>query len=111
MTFGDRGMPVPMYGANNRQGPENSCDHRAESYPDSQHPAPETSGQVRDREVDRGNKETARTSALAPIPADSELERFARSSLGQPEKGISFTKVSRGDWIRTSDLLNPIQAR
>jgi hypothetical protein len=28
-----------------------------------------------------------------------------------PQEGVSFTKVSRGDWIRTSDLLNPIQTR
>jgi hypothetical protein len=26
-------------------------------------------------------------------------------------EGNSFGNISRGDWIRTSDLLNPIQAR
>ena len=31
--------------------------------------------------------------------------------VGPGQEGESLGNVSRGDWIRTSDLLNPIQAR
>lgn len=109
MTFRDDGLPVPLFGANNRQTPDGG-----------ELPAPEDAGlnlpyskeltPINDSSsVDgRGGTETAGTSAFAPIPVGSSVERTARPASGQPE-GISFTKGSRGDWIRTSDLLNPIQ--
>src|SRR5437867_3577950 len=56
---------------------------------------------------DHDEKEKAVTDAKATVTADSGREQLARSSLGQLES-ISFTKGSRGDWIRTSDLLNPV---
>jgi len=106
MTFGDRGLPVPLYGSSNRQGLEGDCNHRAKPDPDAKEPCPEVSEQIMECVDGRGDKETAGTGAMAPIPADSSPERVARSGLGQPE-GISFTKGSRGDWIRTSDLTVP----
>src|SRR5262249_16604805 len=54
-------------------------------------------------------KEAAGTGVRSPAPAALVRERFGEPiQEGQPE-GVSFTKVSRGGWIRTSDLLNPIQ--
>jgi DNA invertase Pin-like site-specific DNA recombinase len=108
MTFGHRGLSVPLYGPDNREGPASDCNHREKTDPDEKKPGLGTSEPVIERVDGRGETETAGRSAEAQIPADSRLERRARPSLGQPE-GISFTKGSRGDWIRTSDLLNPIE--
>jgi len=107
ITFGGAGLPVPLHGSSNLQGPDGHCDQLATSDSEEDHScqkgAIEGIGQV---DVD-GKTEKAGKSELALIPADFALHRNAQSDLGQPE-GISFTKDSRGDWIRTSDLLNPI---
>jgi hypothetical protein len=107
LTFGHRELPVPLYGPDNREGPAGDGDCRAKTDPEGQKPDSVASERANERVEGRGETETAGTSARAPIPADSRVERSTRPGLSQPE-GISFTMGSRGDWIRTSDLLNPI---
>jgi hypothetical protein len=104
-TFGDRELPVPLFGRSNRQGPEN-CDHQTPRDPDDQEPWPEPAVQTTASEEGQSKKATAGASARTPATCPSE--RTASPGLGQPDP-VSFTKGSRGDWIRTSELLNPIQ--
>jgi hypothetical protein len=109
ITFGDGRLPVPMHGADNRQGPHGDAHPTEETNPGSHEPEPALAGSGKERVVvGREKMEKAGTDAAAPIPADSSRERPTRpGSKSQPE-GISFTKGSRGDWIRTSDLLTAI---
>ena len=54
------------------------------------------------------------TFEIRPIDASSAPEEKASGPMRKPfdilAEGLDL-KNSRGDWIRTSDLLNPIQAR
>ncbi|MBI4305431.1 MAG: recombinase family protein [Chloroflexi bacterium] len=90
MTFGDGRLPAPLYGADNRQGPQGchgchepdaQCRHHADTDAGAQEPARAPSEQVNERVGGRDEMETAGTSASAPIPADSVRERPARPPL------------------------------
>ena len=121
MTFGDGPLPVPLHGPDNVEVDPSGCSvsplaPRAE---DEQGPgdqkgssagASNTSATKSDVVCGngRGNNQAAEEESLDSSPAPGGLCEPARPLGSQPE-GISFTKVSRGDWIRTSDLLNPIQ--
>ena len=121
MTFGDGPLPVPLHGPDNVEADPSGCSvsplaPRAE---DEQGPgdqqgssagASSTSATKSDVVCGngRGNNQAAGEGSLDPSPAPGGLCEPARPLGSQPE-GISFTKVSRGDWIRTSDLLNPMK--
>jgi recombinase/resolvase-like protein len=121
MTFGDRSLPVPLHGPNNVEVGPYGCCGAPSSLPahDKQGPKDQdglpvsgssASAAARDVVREKGRGETQQTGEgrVRPSPAAVGPCEPARPSGSQPE-GISFTKVSRGDWIRTSDLLNPIQ--
>ena len=118
MTFGGRGLPVPLFGASNLSDPsagqqpsqapeivETSQGSDAPREGEAAHPAAERDvvcGEGRRKSNPAGGGEGPRPPAGCCDRKDS-----ARPSESRPE-GISITKGSRGDWIRTSDLLNPI---
>jgi hypothetical protein len=123
ITFGDRQLPVPLFGRDNvDSGPhegeggagtasgclthgEMPSDHAGSSggKPAKKATRNVIGGKGRDRNSQAGGRDV-------PLPPARLSERNHPDRLfeSQPE-GISITKVSRGDWIRTSDLLNPIQ--
>jgi hypothetical protein len=94
MTFGGRGLSVPLYGSSNRNSSDGNCEPRVTTDPKA--PCQEIPKQVIKSADGRGESESAGTGALTPIPADPSVEPLARSGLGQPES-ISFTKGNRGD--------------
>lgn len=100
MTFGDKELPVPVYGSRNRQGGPNSCQDEDgnrvsnKGGDSSEFQEFETNG----KGVDCGGKGKADTEAPATVSAASSDEQSAGSGSDQPE-GISFTKDSRGDRI------------
>src|SRR5262249_34962190 len=106
IAIGGGRLPVPVYGTQNRQGPGHSPE-KVDSGDDICPHAEEESGQ---RVEGCSENKEAGTNACALIPAFSTRDRVAQPH-GNQREGVSFTKGSRGDWIRTSDLLNPIQAR
>jgi hypothetical protein len=61
--------------------------------------------------MDERGREKKQTAGAGVFPVSAVVlgdQTPDRLNNSQPE-GISTTKGSRGDWIRTSDLLNPIQ--
>lgn len=101
MTFGDKELPVPVYGARDRQGSPKSCQDEDGNRVSnkggdcSEFQEFETNGK---KCVDCGGKGKADTEAPATVSAASSDEQSAGSGSDQPE-GISFTKDSRGDRI------------
>jgi hypothetical protein len=95
IVFGDGKLPVPIFGQDNVDdisGDQQNC------------PASDAEAEICGS---KKNVEAGVCPAPVHVLSDEAPPDLTRS---QPE-GISITKVSRGDWIRTSDLLNPIQAR
>ncbi len=120
MVFGDGPLPVPLFGKDNIDaGPHGGCASAVPITPttegDYDHEKPSSGESVGTMAVRGGMDEDSREkrqtagAGVVPVPAadlgDRAPDRLNRS---QPE-GISITKVNRGDWIRTSDLLNPIR--
>ncbi len=119
MVFGDAPLPVPPYGRDYigddpRRGvpPKLTATRiqgRLATDQEAQFSAVANAGQgpsdvVRENGGRKGPRaEGGSTLASAPDP----VLPTARPIVSQPE-GISTTKDYRGDWIRTSDLLNPI---
>jgi hypothetical protein len=108
VTFGDGRLPVPVYGADNRQDPRSSggaagtCPEGAprEDLPPSRPTRTTSAARDRKHKKDRGDARGA-ASAADPGPGDPESaqpaeERCARVNSSQPES-ISFTKGNRGD--------------
>ncbi len=120
MTFGDRKLPVPLFGADNRQDPDHGSSHAhshsncgdetsVKSRPGE--PSPEkNTNQTQNAGECPDNEESAATGALAPITADLNCERPGHLNVENASANISFTMGSRGDWIRTSDLTVPNRA-
>jgi hypothetical protein len=119
MVFGGTPLPVPPFGADNvdvARPYSASPTPAAPSGRDSE--AAPRSGQslegdrpATDREA-KNNCSKPKTSAGLTNSAAAAIlpdQLPVRPSVCQPE-GISITKVSRGERIRTSDLLNPIQS-
>src|SRR5262245_44150482 len=105
MTFGDRALPVPLFGKDYIEGGPYGCACDPPTLPESSNPEGFTGDVFRedgeaDSEIAEGGDRPSPSAAHGPCDPVPPME-------SQPE-GISITKVSRGDWIRTSDLLNPI---
>jgi hypothetical protein len=121
IVFGDGLLPVPLFGKDNVDDGPASCGcvpaAPVISATDNEHeqgnPATDdlAGGPVRSAEKSedgRQEKQPAGTGVF-PVPAADLGDRSPdRLNKSQPE-GISITKVSRGERIRTSDLLNPIR--
>ncbi len=122
ITFGGT-PPIAIHGADNTGDAPGGCRQppspalgRDEQGADKQNnlPAGGLSEPAAASDVFDGSGRVERQQAGAgqtcPAPAADSPCGHARPSGSRPE-GISSTKVSRGERIRTSDLLNPIQAR
>jgi hypothetical protein len=121
LVFGESPLPVPLFGKDNVDGgPDDGVcgfpvpvtrTKEDDQDPDKPFPgelAPVAAGSARMDKKSREKKQTA-GAGVFPVPAAVLGEQTPdRLNNSQPE-GISTTKGSRGDWIRTSDLLNPIQ--
>jgi hypothetical protein len=94
LTFDENDLPVPPYGGDNI--PDDNTDHnQPEGAPGCSKSPPS--------EARNGDRKGIEYTDAAHIGVGGETECR--------QEGISFTKVIRGDWIRTSDLLTPSQAR
>src|SRR5262249_42585253 len=105
MTFGDRALPVPLFGKDHIEGGPHGCACARPTLPESS----QDEGFEGDVFCADGEAESERTEGgdrTPPSATHGPCDPFP-SRDSQPE-GISITKVSRGDWIRTSDLLNPV---
>src|SRR5262249_12865150 len=114
----DEPLPVPLFGKDNvGNGPHEGARTAppAESH-ENQEPLSNVgaANQTAASEVvfengwkDRQAAEAGSSPASAAATGDRSPNQLNEC---QPE-GLSITKDCRGDWIRTSDLLNPIQAR
>jgi hypothetical protein len=121
MVFGDGPLPVPLFGKDAVEGGPHGCGHGLPKPADMAN-----SGQANQErltggdaavpqsvsdvivEKSRKEKQTAEKGAFPSSAAAVGDRSPDRPNESQPE-GISITKVSRGDWIRTGDLLNPIE--
>jgi hypothetical protein len=120
MVFGDGPLPVPLFGKDNvDEGPQGrGCESPAQVAPAKEDECNQEEASLGEAaqatalnavidEKSRENKQTA-GAGVVPVPAADMGDRAPdRLNRNQPE-GISITKGSRGDWIRTSDLLNSI---
>ena len=98
-AFGTKNLPVPLFGRD--QVPQNDIDHGQSSEV-----------QLRTEEI--SHAAVSLTDPGSPLAPDTNAEALlSRRRLGptlRHQEAVSFTKVNRGDWIRTSDLLVPNQA-
>ena len=106
ITFGDAPLPVPLYGSDNADGPDTEgggADRRHDpgSSAGSEEVIPRTRTKLAG---DRSEHDTP--AGQRPSRGPGSGDRSAQSDSSRRE-GVSFTKVHRGDWIRTSDLLTP----
>ena len=116
IVFGDGPLPVPLFGKDNvgdqpHGGGCTSSSHVNERAENKQIPCAGESAGESERENaeenNRGKKHTA-GKGMVPIPAGVQGDQTPDRLISSQPEGISITKDSRGDWIRTSDLLNPI---
>jgi hypothetical protein len=107
MTFGDTPLPVPLFGARHLEGGPHGDGCEAPLPSEAGREVVGTKGDVVCES--RAEREAAEGEGIGPPSAAPALCDPTLPMVSQPE-GISITKVSRGDWIRTSDLLNPILA-
>ena len=108
LTFGDAPLPVKLYGDDNAAPPG---DDRGGSS-DRHDPRPGSQGKGvvdQKRPLSAGGHAAKGPDGTKPIQAPDVVDQTA-SLTNCCREGVSFTKVHRGDWIRTSDLLTPSQA-
>jgi hypothetical protein len=96
IVLGHGELPVPVHGKDALDGdPVMEHPHQVSSLPNKVKQTEEASAPVQ-----RGSAAaTSLTDVDCLLPCDSS------------QRDVSFTKVSRADWIRTSDLLTPSQTR
>jgi hypothetical protein len=120
MAFGDGPLPVPLHGRDNvgvdpsgcgtsppapgAEGGQGPMNQSGTPVSGMTAPAPECDVVCG---IGRGKSQSAGGGHITPSPAAGGPCEPARPLGSQPE-GISLTEVSRGERIRTSDLLNPI---
>ena len=95
IVFGDEELPVRLHGKDRVDGGDSRASQKSNCC---------QSGSIEKDSVGKGGCESA-----------GRDDRSSPSANAQPDlchrEGISFTKVSRADWIRTSDLYTPSVAR
>jgi DNA invertase Pin-like site-specific DNA recombinase len=115
MVFGDGALPVPLFGRKNlTDGPHHCADEspaqieQAAQRGSTQNESTRVTARSKGTKEKRWEKTRTAGAGTFPDPAAALGNRtLSQQNSSQPE-GISITKGSRGDWIRTSDLLNPI---
>ena len=107
MVFGDKGLPVPPYGVSNRDSVNG---HFAGYRRD-----PRNGPAAREPSHRGSGNDPASSRLITPPPGpgrDAGHQEAGRYRLlKRHREGVPFTKVNRGDRIRTCDLLHPMQTR